>query len=116
MIALAKSRRTVEAVSRRVELARALRLANPQMSTGRIGEEIGASGAMVKFYLAGKIKRLDRRPRWAEKFYAAAGLLAYGDEKAAAAVLRSLAEDLGERTHAFTPWNSRDERPGANLH
>ncbi len=96
MIARAKPVRTVEAVGRRLELARALKLANPVMTAAQIGAEIGASGAMVKFYLAGKIKRIDRRPRWAEKFYAAAGLLAYGDEAAAAAVLRSLAEDLSK--------------------
>ncbi len=94
MIAQAKHVRTVEAVSRRVELARALKLANPQMTAAQIGTEIGASAVMVTFYLAGKIKRIDRRPRWAEKFYSAAGLLAYGDEAAAAKVLRSLAEDL----------------------
>ncbi len=94
MIAQAKPVRTVEAVGRRVELARALKLANPKLTGAQIGAEIGASSEMVRFYLAGKIKRIDRRPRWAEKFYSAAGLLAYGDEKVAAAVLRSLAEDL----------------------
>ena len=94
MIALSRPSRTVAAVSRRVELAKALRLVAPQMSADAIGAELGMSGGMVRLYLRGGVKRFDRRPVWAEKFFAAAAALAYGEETKAGEILAALAVEL----------------------
>lgn len=94
MIAIRRQSRKVEDVCRRIELARALKIADPGMTAAAIAAELGTSRASVYLYLQRGTKCFRTRPPWAEKFFAAAGLLCYGDNTGAARILREIAGEL----------------------
>lgn len=92
-----RTRGSTEAeVSARVEIAKAARIALPDIGQDRLAASLGISRGQCRNYIRGRVKRFKQTPTWAHQFFRAFAAIGQSDRGTAAMELRALADLLEE--------------------